>query len=523
MIRKLLVPMGILFLLSIFVIGCSSQQSSQGNLTLEQSIGEIIRSKGSGYNFLEDEAYIKHMEKLGDQLVTNKNAVPAHYAIGNLDDGNIPELVVFQERDSNNMEDQGSLEVYKFDGNKYILLDTISMNFDNTNYQMEIGRISKTQNGLLLNNQVGAHSGLTYGFIIENGKLKNILNTNKIPLLSVYTSNEIKDIDNDGILNFSIFIIDPESTDFSMVDSDKMTLWYKWDGRNSGELVLVQRKNHRKDSSNKQLFDEAKAIININLSQGITFINDNQDKLSTFDNTELLMAYIQELDEILDGKSKEVAGLFEKYQKEKNYDYIFNKYGLTMEKLNSLEYLNRNKVLKDEEELKQNIIDHINLGYKVATTEGLYYYMIDYQFLLDLFARNITNEYKDYLNIMALNTSKPFMSHGSLIIPREELVERILATESFSMVYPYSNLLDEIEEIYEHYIHIYFYGDLHNPNFHIDTLIIKDEALKAYEQTIEKYPYTNFALIVQDFIGWLEENDNMVNDKVREKLNNVFD
>lgn len=85
-------------------------------LSKEQSIKEIILSKGENYNFLKDELYIEYMNKLGKDLAVNKEATPAHYALGHLDEDNIPELVVFKERDPNNKEDEGALEVYKFDG-----------------------------------------------------------------------------------------------------------------------------------------------------------------------------------------------------------------------------------------------------------------------------------------------------------------------------------------------------------------------------------------------------------------------
>lgn len=519
--RKLITLM--ILSLSIFITGCSNQIFSSNNLTLEQSIKEIIISKGPDYNFLDDEVYIKHMEKLGSQIITNKNSDPVHYAIGNLNEDNIPELAVFKERDSDNIEDEGSLEIYRFNGEQYILLDSISMNFDITNYQIEIGNIAENQKGLFVNNEVGAHSGLTYGFILENGKLKSILNHDKFPLISIYTDNEIKDINDDGILNFSISTIDPETEGSNISDSDKMTLWYKWDEKDSGELVMVQRKSSKSHNSNDKLFKEMDEIILSNFSHSLRLLYDSKNNLSKFENTELLMKYIEILDEMIDAKSKELDGLFLEYQKDNNFDYLFKKYGLTMEKLNNFDYINREKVLKDERKLKRNLLDNISLGYKVATSEGSYYYIVDYQSYIESFGESITNEYKDYLSILALNTNEPFIIDGSLSISREDLTERILLVESFKMIYPYSNLLPKINNIYKQYINFYFYGDLHNPNFNMDTLIIKQETLDEYEETIKKYEYTTFSNIVREFMDWLRKNQNVVDDNIREKLNNRLD
>ncbi len=48
---------------------------------------------------------------------------------------------------------------------------------------------------------------------------------------------------------------------------------------------------------------------------------------------------------------------------------------------------------------------------------------------------------------------------------------------------------------------------------------MKDEILQEYENTIAKYEYTTFADIIRDFMGWLKENGNIINDDIREKLN----
>ena len=525
MSKKPMILIIILLCLNIIILSCSVKEAGSSNLTLDQSIKEIIISKGKGYDFLSDEGYISHMDKLGYSLTINKSAKASHYTIGNLDEDNIPELAIFQERDPANIDDEGSLEIYKFDGDEYVAIDKVSMNYDNTNYQIIIGKISDDHNGILLNNQVGAHSGITYGFILKDGKLESILDEGKISLLSIYTSNEIKDINNDGILEFSIYIADPETEDSSSVGSDKMTLWYRWNGKDSADLIEVERIDRSKIKSDQNIFEEGKEIIENNFTNSLSFLHENKGQLSKFDNTELLMEYMKKLNEISVNESIQINDLFTKYQKDIKYqkdtevDYLFNKYGLSMEKLNSLEYLKREKVLKDEGELKQDIIDHINLGYKLDTSEGMYYYLIDNQFFLDNFGENITNEYSDYLKVLALDSNKAFMNDGSLTIPMEELAERILLVESFKMIYPYSNLLPKVNDIYISYVYTYFYGDNHDPNFDQDTLIMEDKSLEKFEKTMEKYEHTNFANIVGDFIQWLSENNNLLNDDIREKLN----
>lgn len=518
MLQKITLFLCTILCISLIAIGCSAKESLPESLNSEESIKQIIINKGENYNFLRDEAYMDYMKTLATELVNNKEAFPPHYAIGNLDGDNIPELALFQERNPENMEDEGNLEIYKFNGEKYVYIDKISMNYDNTNYHIKIGKISEMQNGLFLNNQVGAHSGITYGFILKDGKLQSILNEDKLSLISIYTGNEIKDIDNDGILEFSIFTVDPETSDSSLAGSDKMTLWYKWNGKDSANLVEVERTDYSKENSDKELFNQAKNLIQNNFSEALKYVNENKNELSKFDNTELLMEYISKLDEMCFDKSMEIDELFIKYQKEQNFYYLFDKYGLSIDKLNSLEYLKREKVLKDENELKKHLIDQINIGYKLNTSEGMYYYLIDYQKFIDVFSKNITNEYNDYLKILALDTNKPFKDDGSLTISMDNLAERILIVESFKMIYPYSDLLPDIKNIYNSYIYTYFFGDSHDPNYNLDTFVIKDEIIEEYKKTIEKYEYTSFAYVIRDFMEYLKANGNVVDDEIRAKL-----
>ena len=115
------------------------------------------------------------------------------------------------------------------------------------------------------------------------------------------------------------------------------------------------------------------------------------------------------------------------------------------------------------------------------------------------------------------------MNDGSLTISMDSLAERILMVESFKMLYPYSDLLPEIKNIYNNYIYTFFFGDNHDPNFNLDTFVMKDEIIQEYKKTIEKYEYTSFANIIRDFMEYLKANNNVVDDEIRAKLEDRLD
>lgn len=519
MIKKKFLLLNLIFGLIIFIIGCSTKDAMPVKLTSVDSIKEIINSKGENYDFLNDSVYLDNMDSFIKELKKDKVDQQLNYTLGNLDQNNIPEIAIFIGKDPEDVEDQGILEIYKFNGVKYTLLDKASMNFDIANYQMEIGNISKNKKGIFLNNKIGASSGVTYGFTIEDGKLKSILNDNKMNLVSIFTKNKIKDINDDGILNFSIYTIDPETEDISTEGSEKMTIWYQWNGIDGGTIVEIERKDLSKESSDKETYNKLKHSIKIKLPDFITELSDNKNKLSNYDNTNLLKKYISKLDDKSDDKSLQVEKLFMEHQKGENLDYIFEKYGITSDKLNNIEYLNRAKVLKDEIEIKKHLIENNNLGYKLNSQEGIFYYLIDYKKLSDLFYDNLTREYRDYLEIRSLNSEQPFLNDGILTISNDNLVDRILLAESFKMVYPYSELIPEVNSIYEIYFNAYLYGDSLNPNFDTETNKIDEDALIEFENKVEKYPFTNFANILESFINWLEKNSYTIDDDIREKLN----
>lgn len=513
--KNLLKVLGLVLVLGLFIISCSSNDTMPVKLTLEDSIKEIILSKGENYNFLQDSIYIEYMEHLGMELANNGN-----YAIGNLDEDNIPELAIFNDKDCDNVDDEGSLEIYSFNGTKYTLLDKVNMGFDNSNYEMKIGKISENQRGLLLNNNIGTHSGLTYGFILKDGKLKSILDDKKAPLISIYTENQIKDINNDGILEFSVVAIDPETEDITLEGSDKMTLWYKWNRRDSVTLVDVERKDYSKEASNQEILSRAKALIDHDFVYALSFLKANKDELSRYDNSILLQSYIEKLRESSSQRGTKINNLLSETEEEQNPSSVSKSISDNIDNLNSKEYLNREKVLKHHEDIKTHLQNNINLGFKLNVKEGIYYYSVNYEKFIDLFSDNILNEYTDYLQILAFNSNEPFMDDGGLMISQEQLIERILVIESFKILYPYSQFLPEIHEIYTNYINIYFFGDLHNPNFNHDTKIVKEETLEKFKNDIKNYEFTSFSYVTRDFLDWLKENNSVIDDKIREKLHN---
>lgn len=513
----------IILALGLFVTGCNVEKSMPVVIPLEESVKEIIISKGENYDFLEDELYNIKMEELINTILSKLKSTKIVYKLGNLDEDSIPELAVFIERNPDDIQDQGLLQIYKFNGERYEMIDQVNMNYDNNNYQMEIGKISENQNGLLLNNQVGAHSGITYGFILKDGKLKSILNDKKLNLLSVYTSNEIKDQDNDGILEFSIFTIDPETVEQSTVGSDKITLWYKWDGIDGGIFTLVENDISNLQSNNRILSTRKESLVDTEQILDYNSFLENQSQLSYIDNTLLLTNYIEDLKENLNLKNLEIQELFNNSQS----GYLLNEYApgsgrLSIERLNELEYLNREKTLVNEKELKNYLIHNLELGYKLTSLEGLYHYTIDYSKLVQNSEEFISKEYRDYLKIFSFESNEPYLIGDSLMISQDKLLDRINILEQFIITYPYSTYLSEVEDIYKSYNKTFIFGDIHNSNFDNTTNEIKEKLLNNWNIAIEKYPYSYFIDTLSKLSADIKNNQNTITSEIKEKYNHIY-
>lgn len=496
----------------IFTIGCTYNKVKEDN----SSFKYIVENNE---NLIKNTEFLEAIEEFSKTIMGPDDTK----ILGNLDSDNIPDLVVFKTRDPDDLEDPGYLELYAYDGGNYVLKDSVSMNYDNSNYLMVIGNVSKDQKGLLLSNQVGSHSGLTYGFILEDGKLKNIFNENKISVLSVYTENEIKDINGDGILEFSVYTIDPETEDRSSVSSDKMTLWYRWNGNDSADLVSIEREDVFKHSESDEIYKEAIRLIQYEPNNFMDYLIDNLPELSKFDTSELIILYLESLNENLDLYSDEIDLLFSNSQMGHSRDFTFNKYGLTIDKINNIDYLIREKVLKDEPEVKNHLIEKLSLGYKLQFENERYYYKINYDYFLDTFKYYLTNEATDYLLIVAKYENEPYLVDNFYDFQVDELTERISFVDSFLLIYPYSKKIDQVSNIYKEYVKLFIYGTTDDSNFSNVSFQLKKEAVDVFHQTIKKYEYTRFANILTDFLDIISKNNYRLNKESRAYMDNILD
>ena len=489
---------------------------------LQNSISAIINKNDNNHDYMKDSKYIELANKLGTSLLTkyskdDSRKIGKHFNIGNLDGDNIPEIIVYEQRDFSKMDDEGTLVLYKYKDGEYKEIDRVSMNYDNGVENIIIGEGKTGKNAIFINSNVGAHSGQFYLFTLENDKLVNRISSKKANLLSVYPDGEIKDIDKDGILEFSIQEIDPESADSSSVNSEKINIWYKWDGKDGVNFVKYEKVGEPKEEkTDKKIVSNYNEFINKgNLSKAFDYLNENKDKLSIRDNSEGVRTYLSALNEELSLMNTTFNKYQEKYKMFENQG-IMKKYKLKATDLNDINIIKNTSTFSKEKDLKKLLLNANSMGLKVATAEGSYCFIIDYEKLLN-FSDSVSSEINDYLKIFTAESNKPGLSEEYVQIPLDEMASRIAAMEEFMLMYPYSKYLPEVNQMHEWYLRGYIFS-IHD----LTTHKVNSDTLKSYKKAMENYEHLVLHDILKTYTEEIAKNGNKITEDLIDKMNQII-
>lgn len=160
----------------------------------------------------------------------------------------------------------------------------------------------------------------------------------------------------------------------------------------------------------------------------------------------------------------------------------------------------------DDDELKELLVKTKDSGYKVETAEGMFFPIIDYEFYKQ-YRSYLTNDMKEYIDIMAIESNKVPAKDAALIIGWDEVIERALNQEEFINNYPDSEKINDVVQLYENYVRFALYGLDNTPLFGYNGNGMADDAKNIYINAIENNEDSNLMRILRGFIEILEEND----------------
>lgn len=176
-----------------------------------------------------------------------------------------------------------------------------------------------------------------------------------------------------------------------------------------------------------------------------------------------------------------------------------------------------------QDEMLKNIATEIfNGGFKLIALEGSFYPYIDYEFLKK-YSQYITQQYQDYINIMAMESNKVHSRDAALTITWDELAFRLISCDKYLSQYPDDDLKKKaIGDLYMKYLVSYMIGQNNTPSYSYENKKINPEVLDSYDKLVSDYPSYITINIINEYMEILSVNNNIVDDQVLQKTNDIY-
>lgn len=210
------------------------------------------------------------------------------------------------------------------------------------------------------------------------------------------------------------------------------------------------------------------------------------------------------LDELEKSLKNNLQGLEEKYYSTAVQEAMYNAYKLEFDlsKLDSIQ----------DSEAKGLLEKTKAMGYKVETAEGMFFPIINYEFL-KRFSPYAGADMKDYVDIMAVESNRVPAKDAALVIGWDEVIERALAQERFIREHSSSAKVEDISDLQKKYIVFILYGLNNTPLFSYDTKMINPEAKEVYIKAVEQYGNSEMMKLLGGYLEILEKSGYKLNEE----------
>lgn len=238
------------------------------------------------------------------------------------------------------------------------------------------------------------------------------------------------------------------------------------------------------------------------------FIDENIGKLSQLEGDKMIDALEKSLEKHLEKYTDKILALDKKFEL---MDIAGSELFFPEEKI---------KDIKDEK-LREEVKKLYDSMYKLINLEGSFYPYIDY-FKLQAYSNNITDEWKEYLGIRAMDSNDPPLVDAGLRIGYGELANRIIKAENYLNKYIDSQRQDEMLLNYENKLRIYLKGIDNSPIADPDTKKIYDDVLDSYVNTSHMENHVT-AHILYKYVEELETNNYIIDEDILNKADELIE
>jgi hypothetical protein len=185
-------------------------------------------------------------------------------------------------------------------------------------------------------------------------------------------------------------------------------------------------------------------------------------------------------------------------------------------------YFSRKQLQEIESAETLEMIDGLyDLGYKVETSEGMYYPILDYSVLYK-YEDQVTSGVKKYLRLMKRQSDIMAYSDAAVIVPWSELGERLLMAEELQSEYLPKTMKKRVEEEFEWAFMTFVFGTNNTPVFDFENNSISDpEVISAFKEVAKNGGNTAKSIMVP-YLKVLDEEDYKGTDRVYETVNKLL-
>lgn len=171
----------------------------------------------------------------------------------------------------------------------------------------------------------------------------------------------------------------------------------------------------------------------------------------------------------------------------------------------------------NDEELKEILNEIVNGKYKLVNSEGAFYPAIDYN-SLGKYKGYLSEEMMEFFNIKKVYIDTPLATDAQVVVPWDEIGNRLKVIEEYLAKYPESIKEEEAVRFYGEYLAIYMSGTDNTPICNIEDKKILDEVLDSYEKIAKGNNDDITSKIIGEYLKLIKDNNYVIDDNVTSKV-----
>ncbi|MEJ9221612.1 hypothetical protein P4H46_25860 [Paenibacillus glucanolyticus] len=171
-----------------------------------------------------------------------------------------------------------------------------------------------------------------------------------------------------------------------------------------------------------------------------------------------------------------------------------------------------------DETLRKVLINLRDSGYRLYTTEGVIFPIIDYK-TLEPYKPYINKDVQAYIDIMVVESEKPAVSDAALVISWSEVIDRGLSLEAFLTAYPKSNRAADMKLKLRFTELSLFYGYNNTPLIKYEDNLLDPEVRQAFDKALKNSDAVSKSALLKKLKAWsdvLESNKDKLTQEVEQ-------